>query len=144
MHAWLLFVYKVPTKPTSNRVYVWRKLKKLGAILHHDAVWVLPSNTHTLEQFQWLAAEIKELKGEATLWESKLALSWQEEAVIQQFLSQVEPLYEEILSELEQEDADLTLLSKRYQQVRLQDYFQSDLGKIVRIKLLGARGGDSE
>ena len=42
MNDWLLLIYKVPPNPTANRVYVWRKLKQLGALLLHDAVWVLP------------------------------------------------------------------------------------------------------
>jgi hypothetical protein len=40
---WVLLVYKVPREPTSSRAYVWRKLKRLGALLIHDAVWVLPA-----------------------------------------------------------------------------------------------------
>lgn len=143
MHTWLLFVYKVPNKPTSARVYVWRKLKKLGAVLLHDAVWVLPLRTHTLESLQWLSAEIRELDGEATLWESQLAFSSQEESIISQFSEQVEPVYNEILSELERDDPDLNMLSKKYQQVQQQDYFHSELGKKVRNKLLNTQGGYS-
>jgi hypothetical protein len=47
------------------RVYIWRKLKRLGAVLFQDAVRVLPNAARTLEQFQWLAAEIVEMGGEA-------------------------------------------------------------------------------
>ena len=28
---WLLLVHKIPREPTAGRVYVWRKLKQLGA-----------------------------------------------------------------------------------------------------------------
>ena len=48
---WLLLAYKVPRDPSAARVYVWRKLKKLGAVALQDAVWVLPSTPQTLEQF---------------------------------------------------------------------------------------------
>jgi len=58
---WLLLVYKIPREPTAGRVYVWRKLKQLGAIAVQDAVWVLPAAPRTREQFQWLAAEIADL-----------------------------------------------------------------------------------
>lgn len=141
MQPWILLCYKIPRQPTASRVYVWRKLKKLGAILLHDAVWVLPSNSRTLEQFQWLAAEIAELQGEATLWESTAALAGQEESVISQFQAQVEPQYQQILQELQQENADLAALSRKYQQILLQDYFHSALGVQVREALLQARGG---
>ncbi|MFD0680017.1 MULTISPECIES: Chromate resistance protein ChrB [unclassified Paenibacillus] len=144
MHNWLILIYKIPPKPTSTRVYVWRKLKKLGSILLHDAAWILPSNSRTWEQFQWLASEIIELGGEATLWESESALFGQEEAIIQQFVAQVEPDYEDIIQELKQTDPDLVILSRKYQQLQLQDYFKCELGQIVREALLTARGGENE
>jgi hypothetical protein len=138
---WVLLVYKVPREPTSSRAYVWRKLKKLGAQLIHDAVWVLPATAWTREQFQWLSVEISELGGEALLWESRLILGGQEEILVQQFQVRVDTVYQEILDELEQEETDLIALSRTYQQVRVQDYFQSPLGTLVRTRLLIARGG---
>jgi hypothetical protein len=97
--TWLLLVYKVPPEPTARRVYVWRKLKRLGAILLHDAVWVLPPTPYTREQLQWLSAEIVEMTGEALLWEAQL-LSNQEETLSQQFMAQVETGCREILTAL--------------------------------------------
>lgn len=140
-HSWLLLVYKIPREPTALRASVWRKLKRLGAWLMHDAVWVLPATPWTREQFQWLVVEIMELGGEVQLWESRLVLNGQEDTLIQQFLARVDTAYQEILEDLEQEDADLVALSRRYQQVRAQDYFQSELGKQVRARLMTARGG---
>ena len=138
---WVLLVYKIPREPTASRAQVWRKLKRLGALLLHDAVWVLPATPWTREQFQWLAVEIGELGGEAHLWESHLLLNGQAEALIQQFQARVNAGYQEILEELEQEDADLVALSRTYQQVRAQDYFHSALGTHVRERLMSARGG---
>ncbi len=138
---WMLLVYKVPREPTSARAAVWRKLKRLGAVLVHDAVWVLPATPWTREQLQWLAVEITELEGEVHLWESRLVLGGQEEALVQQFQSRVDAAYQEILTELEHEPVDLIALSRRYQQIQTQDYFQSEVGKQVRARLLEARGG---
>jgi DNA-binding transcriptional regulator PaaX len=140
LYKWLLLVYKIPTEPSARRVYIWRKLKRLGAVLLHDAVWVLPANPRTQEQFQWLAAEIIEMGGDALLWEGQLALVGQDEILVQQFVVQVENAYREILTELEGDDVDLSALSARYQQVRLEDYFQSELGQRVRAALLSAGG----
>ena len=138
---WVLLVYKIPREPTASRAQVWRKLKRLGALLLHDAVWVLPATPWTREQFQWLAVEIGELEGEAYLWESHLLLSGQADALVQQFQARVDAVYQEILDELEQEDADLVALSRTYQQVRAQDYFHSALGTHVRERLMNSRGG---
>jgi hypothetical protein len=141
LHRWLLLVYKVPSEPTARRVYVWRKLKRLGAILLHDAVWVLPATPRAQEQLQWLAAEIAELDGEATLWESRMLPPGQDEALIGQFEAQVDAAYGELLAQLADPNADQTALSRRYQQVLAQDYFQSEVGRRVRALLLAGRGG---
>ena len=138
---WVLLVYKIPREPTSSRAMIWRKLKRLGALLLHDAVWVLPATPWTREQFQWLAVEIGELEGEAYLWESHLLLNGQEDALVRQFQARVDAAYQEILDGLEQDDADLVALSRKYQQVRAQDYFHSEVGIQVRERLMSARGG---
>ena len=138
---WVLLVYKIPREPTSSRATIWRKLKRLGALLLHDAVWVLPATSWTREQFQWLAVEIGELEGEAYLWESHLLLNGQAEVLVQQFQARVNSAYQDILSELEQDEADLVALSRKYQQVRAQDYFHSEVGSLVRERLMTARGG---
>src|SRR5258708_7853346 len=139
--SWVLLVYKIPREPTASRAMIWRKLKRLGALLLHDAVWVLPATAWTREQFQWLALEIGELEGAAYLWESHLLLNGQEDVMVQQFEARVDAFYQESLEELSREDADLVALSRKYQQVRAQDYFHSALGIQVRERLMTARGG---
>jgi ChrB-like protein len=140
MASWLLLVHKIPREPTAGRVYVWRKLKRLGAISLQDAVWLLPATPWTREQFQWLAVEIRELGGEATLWESQMALPGQDDLFVRQFLAEVDSIYAAILADLQQADADLAALARRYQQAQLHDYFRSALGAQVRAALLAARG----
>jgi hypothetical protein len=140
--SWLLLLYKVPPEPTANRFSVWRKLKRLGAILLHDAVWALPPSARTIEELRWLAAEIRERGGAAMLWEASLGLDGDDDDLVRQFVAQVDVVYREILRELEQPEVDLATLSKRYQQARRQDYFHSPLGERVREALLAAGGRD--
>jgi hypothetical protein len=140
MNIWLLLIYKVPNEPSARRVYVWRKLKALGAILLHDSAWVLPATARTREKLQWLATEISEMEGgEALLWEAQQVFTGRDAHLIQQFTEQVDSVYREILKGLEQADADLAVLAKRYQQTALQDYFHSTLGEQVRQALIDAR-----
>jgi hypothetical protein len=144
MANWLLLIYKVPNEPSARRVYVWRKLKGMGAILLQDSAWVLPANPHTRQKLVWLATEIKDMEGGyATLWEAAEVFTGQDTNLVEQFNAQVDTAYTEILTQLEREDADLAVLSKQYQQVSLQDYFQSPLGVRVREILLSRRGGES-
>ncbi len=138
--SWLLLAHKVPRDPTSNRVYVWRKLKRLGAVLLHDAVWVLPANARTREQLRWLSTEIEELGGEVTLWESSRILQGDEERLVRQFSASVEADYRKILSELKNGHPDLATLFRRYRLLHAQDHFRSELGRAVRDALVAARG----
>ena len=140
MTGWLLLLYKVSPEPTARRVYVWRKLKRLGALLLHDSVWVLPPTPYTREQLQWLSAEIVEMEGEAMLWEATLASPEQNTALVQQFQTQADGAYAEILAQLQHKDCDLETLSRRFQQVQTTDYFHSGLGQQVRHELMVAKG----
>lgn len=144
MNKWLLMTYKIPREPTAGRVYVWRKMKQLGAVAVQDAVWVLPVTARTQEQFQWLASEIAELGGEATLWQADMLYENCIASLRKQFELPVETAYREILAALKRKNRDLAALSKRYQEVVAKDYFQTALGPRVRDKLLAARGGKSK
>jgi hypothetical protein len=136
-----MLLYNVPPRPTAGRVAVWRKLKRLGAILLHDSAWVLPSSPRSFEHLQWLVAEIAELGGEATLWEGSLCLDGHDDRLIQQFRGQANRLYEEIEQALAQPEPDLAMLSRRYQQALQQDFFHSERGQRVRAALLSAADG---
>ena len=140
MNTWLLLHYKLPSKPSALRVYVWRKLKRLGAILLHDAVWVLPDTPRTAEHFRWLAAEIQEMKGEVNLWRSTLIFGASDDSLAEQFQKQVDQEYKTLLKKLEHKNRDLPKLSQEYQQISGKDYFQSALGRQIKEKLLTLRG----
>jgi hypothetical protein len=68
--TWVLLSSRVPREPTRLRLAIWRRLKRLGAILVHDAVWVLPADPKSREAFEWLAEEIVEQGGTAWVWEA--------------------------------------------------------------------------
>ena len=140
MSSWLLLHYKLPNKPSALRVHVWRKLKRLGAILLHDAIWVLPDLPRTAEQIQWLAVEIEEMGGNAIYWQANSLLTVQDESLVQQFQDQVEAVYSDLLKRLERSRPDLQEISREYQQALSQDFFQSKLGLRVRGKLTSKRG----
>lgn len=140
MKKWLILVYRIPREPTAGRVFVWRKLKQLGAISVQDATWVLPKTSRTQEQFQWLASEITELHGEAILWEAEQLYATEPATLRRQFMEPIEIEYREILAGLRKKDRDLSVLSKRYQDAHARDYFESELGLQTREKLLAAGG----
>src|SRR6266478_3159446 len=65
--TWLLLLYGLPTKGNTARVSLWRKLKRYGAIQLKTSAYVLPDQPEHYERFQWLATEIRDSGGEATL-----------------------------------------------------------------------------
>src|SRR3954469_14920933 len=65
--TWLLLLYGLPARGNTARVTLWRKLKKYGAIQLKTSAYVLPDQPEHYERFQWLATEIRESGGEATL-----------------------------------------------------------------------------
>src|SRR5213075_2781663 len=69
---WLLLIHQLPAKPAYGHVKVWRRLQALGAVTVKGAVYALPANTETREDFAWLAKEIVESEGEAMVCEAAL------------------------------------------------------------------------
>ena len=64
---WLLLIHQLPVKPDYIRVKVRRRVRKLGAVLLRNSVYVLPRTDTTLEDLHWLANEIVADGGEATI-----------------------------------------------------------------------------
>lgn len=139
VNGWLHLTYKMSRHPSSPRVKVWRKLKSLGALHLHDAIWLLPKNAYTYEQFQWLTVEIRDFGGEATMWESQLLFGLSVEEINQLFVEQINEKYAELLRTLDDETLDLISLSKKYQQIKKIDYFESPLQLKVREKIIRRR-----
>ncbi|WP_078552125.1 Chromate resistance protein ChrB [Bacillus alkalicellulosilyticus] len=143
MSNWLHLTYKMPRKPSSPRVKIWRKLKSLGSIQLHDAIWLLPNTPYTYEQFQWLTVEIKELGGEATMWQSQLLFGMSHEDLQHLFIELVNESYMELLKQVDEGSNDLVSLAKKYQRIRKTDYFKSPLEVAVREKLIEKRSGQT-
>src|SRR5947208_8869743 len=65
--AWLLLLFSLPTNRNTERVTVWRRLKKIGAVQIKTSTYLLPDEPAQYEQFQWLAQQIRDYGGDATL-----------------------------------------------------------------------------
>lgn len=68
---WLFLVHKVQTPNSRERVRVWRLIKKVGAVLHRNSVYVLPYSKERLEDFQWVCQQIRDSSGEASVFVSE-------------------------------------------------------------------------
>jgi hypothetical protein len=91
--AWLLCSYKLPRQPSRLRLAVWRRLRRIGALMLHDGLWTLPADAKTREDFDWLAEEIEERGGRAMLWESRSLDPAQDAAIAGLFRAEADQRY---------------------------------------------------
>jgi hypothetical protein len=66
--AWVLLSYRLPREPSTPRITIWRKLKRLGVAQIADGVVALPADARTREHLEWIAEEITDAHGTAAIW----------------------------------------------------------------------------
>jgi hypothetical protein len=141
---WLLLIYTVPAEPSRKRAFIWRELKKVGAVYLRDGVCALPDVPDSTSALRAVAAKIQEFGGEATLvegarleeprsdWlvrrsrESRAAeyadIGREAERLLEHVARETEHR-EFTFAELEGLEADLGKLKRWTAQVRERDYF---------------------
>ncbi len=65
---WALLSYRLPREPSTPRITVWRKLKRLGVAQISDGLVALPADARTREHLDWIAEEIQDAGGAAGVW----------------------------------------------------------------------------
>jgi len=70
---WVMLVYRLPRDPSTPRITLWRKLRRLGVAQIMDGVVALPADPDNREQLEWLAEDVVQAGGEATMWLSEPA-----------------------------------------------------------------------
>jgi hypothetical protein len=78
---WVLLAYRLPREPSTPRITLWRKLERLGVARLGDGLVGLPADARSREQVDWLAQEIVEAGGTATVWLATPGSVGQERAV---------------------------------------------------------------
>jgi hypothetical protein len=66
--SWVLLSYRIPREPSTLRITIWRKLKRIGVAQISDGLVALPDDARTREHLDWIADEILELGGTAAIW----------------------------------------------------------------------------
>ena len=65
---WVLLSYRIPREPSTPRITIWRKLKRLGVAQISDGLVALPADARTREHLDWIADEILDAGGSASIW----------------------------------------------------------------------------
>lgn len=94
---WVLLAYRLPREPSTPRIAVWRRLRRLGVLQLADGLATLPLDSRTREQLEWLADEIHESGGEATIWLAEPATAAQERALAARMAAAIAAEYDVLI-----------------------------------------------
>lgn len=99
---WVMLAYRMPREPSTPRIAVWRKLRQLGALQVVDNLVALPADARTKEQLGWVADQILEGGGEATIFVGQAGSRAQELPLVERMSAAVAKEYEAIRVEAEE------------------------------------------
>lgn len=97
----LLLVYRMPARPTSHRVTVWRQLKKAGAVYLQQSVCVFPDQSTLRKELASILRRIEESSGEYHLLPVCNLDHVEETKLREQFVAQAAKHYDEIIENCE-------------------------------------------
>ncbi len=124
---WVLLAYRLPREPSTPRISLWRKLKRLGAAQVQDSLVALPLDSRNREQLEWLAEEVVEAGGEATIWVAQTATAAQERALVARMAQAVAADYRAVIDAAGAPGATdrrtLSRLRRSLRAIRARDYF---------------------
>jgi hypothetical protein len=150
--SWLLLLFSLPTNRNTERVAVWRRLKKMGAVQIKTSTYLLPDEAAQYEQFQWLAQQIRDYGGDATLVRAQEIEGLSKEKLIGIFNDARAKDYAELRKSLrefigrrkkmdaEAAAAELERLTRQFREIREVDFFDSARGHEVAMLLRRAEG----
>ena len=96
---WVLLAYHLPREPSTPRIALWRKLRRLGVVQLQDGLVALPLDARTREQLEWLAEEVTEAGGQAAIWLAEPATAPQERVLAQRMAAAVAADYQMVAKE---------------------------------------------
>jgi hypothetical protein len=150
--SWLLLLFSLPTNRNTERVAVWRRLKKMGAVQIKTSTYLLPDESAQYEQFQWLAQQIRDYGGDSTLVRAQEIEGLTKEKVIAMFNDSRAKDYAAVRKSLqsfiarpkkigpELAVAELERLTRQFRDIRAVDFFDSPRGHDIAMLLRRAEG----
>lgn len=145
--SWLLLLYGLPAKRNAERVSLWRKLKKFGAVQLKSSAYVLPDNPANYERFQWLSKQIQDGGGEATLIRVAQIEGMPDKHIVRMFVEARTAEYKELIAAgremLAQSKkrkqrtlkSEVEKLQRRFDEIREVDYFKSPFAHDAQMLL---------
>lgn len=151
-NSWLILLYALRAGHSTTRVSLWRKLKRFGAIQLKTSAYLLPDEPVHNERFQWLAKQIRDDGGEATLIRAKEIEGLPHEEVVQLFNDERAKDYAQLAASLkkfiernkkrrvEAAPSELEKSARRFQEIQEIDYFDCPAAHDALMALKRAQG----
>lgn len=147
---WVLLAYRLPREPSTPRITLWRKLRRLGVVQVLDGLVALPADARTKEQLEWLADEVIEAGGEATVWLGRPGSAADERRLAARMAAAIRVEYEEVIGDAEAAVSEPASVRRRtYARLRRQlsrierrDFFpppERDRARQAAAELAGVR-----
>ena len=145
--AWLLLTFTLPTRRASQRVEVWRKLQRYGAVPLGNSGYLLPNNSTNQERLEWLATAIRKYAGEASVVKVQSIDNLSTPQLIGRFAEARGREYLDLIRELQKfssappqkrPSSRLSRLRARFREIAEIDFFHSPLQKRVEDLLARA------
>jgi hypothetical protein len=110
---------------------VWRKLKRLGVAQLLDGLVALPLDSRNREQLEWIADEVVEAGGEASIWTASPATAAQERQLAGAMREAVAEQYRAVTAQAREVGSDgagrqrrtLARLRRELDRIGRRDYF---------------------
>jgi hypothetical protein len=144
---WVLLAYRLPRQPSTPRIALWRQLRALGVAQIVDGVVALPLDARTRERLEWLAEEVVEHGGEATVWLAAPGSAAQERALAAQMATSVATDYLRVIDEASAEAHQPVVVRRRtvarlrreLRRIGARDYFPGPIASRARaaVEALG-------
>jgi hypothetical protein len=99
--GWLVLIYRVPPEPSSNRVSIWRDLKRMGALYLQQCVCVVPRRAELLAAVTEVREKVGRLGGSSNLFEVMEVAAEEAGSLIGGFQDLAAKQYAEIIEECE-------------------------------------------
>jgi ChrB-like protein len=136
----VLLAYRLPREPSTPRIAMWRKLKRLGAAQLLDGLVALPLDSRNRERLEWLAEEVTDAAGEASIWIGELGSAAQERELAARMSGAVAGEYRAVIEEAAKlrsqapgrRRRSLARLRRELRRIRARDYFPPPERELAR------------
>src|SRR5438477_999439 len=137
---WLLLTFSLTSKRASQRVEVWRKLQRYGAVALGNSGYLLPNNGANQERFEWLGIAIRKYGGAASVLKVESIDNLTTPQLIGRFAEARTREYQELIRGLQKLSSlpaqrratgQIKRLRARFHEIAEVDFFDSPLRKRV-------------